>query len=122
MQSNRASNVSKSLESNRDSLYRCVYKLAPVLARRLLATSTFFESFLKEMSGHEFQESGFRLDPFNPGRVRIHRIHNTFLDFPKETKKLFLDSESGFGFFSKKCNLAVLKNTFFNFFFFVKQH
>ena len=121
MQSNRASNVSKSLESNRDSLYRCVCKLAPVLARRPLATSTFFESFLKEMSGHESQESGFRLDPFNPGRVRIHRIHNTFLDFPKETKNPFLDSESGFGFFSKKCTLAVLKNTFFNFFF-VKQH
>ena len=78
----------------------------------LLSAKYFFESFLKEtLESWIYQKSGFRFNPLNPGRVRIHRIHNTFFiiilrpwprfhpQFPKETKNPFLDSETGFGFF-----------------------
>ena len=41
----------------------------------------------------------------NPHRARIHWINNPFLDFAKEAKNPFLDSESGLGFFRKKCTL-----------------
>ena len=45
------------------------------------------------------------INPLNLHRVRIHWIPNPFLDFAKETKNPFLNSESGLGFFPKKCTL-----------------
>ena len=43
-----------------------------------------------------------QINPLDP-----HWIHNPFLDFIKETKNPILDSESGLGFFPKKCTLIV---------------
>ena len=42
-----------------------------------------------------------QINPLNPRRERIHWIHNPFLDFIKETKNPFLDSN-----FPKKCSLG----------------
>ena len=53
----------------------------------------------------------------NLHHVRIHWIHNPFLDFAKETKIPFLDSESGLGFFPKKCTLN--KKIIIFYFFFI---
>ena len=49
-----------------------------------------------------------RINTLNLRRARIHWIHNPFLDLAKETKNPFLDSESGLGFFPKKCALSQL--------------
>ena len=49
-----------------------------------------------------------RINPLNLHRVWIFWIHNPFLDFAKETKIPFLDSESRLGFFPKKCTPTVL--------------
>ena len=43
----------------------------------------------------------------NLHRARIHWIQDPFLDFAKETKNPVLDSETGLGFFPKKCTLSL---------------
>ena len=48
-----------------------------------------------------------RINPLNIHRVQINWIHNPFWILPKKPKYPFLDSESGFGFFTKKCTLSV---------------
>ena len=74
---------------------------------RPLTTWTFFESFPKETQKSWIPRIRIRINPFNLHRVRIHWIHNPFLDFAKETKNPVLDSESGLGFFLKKCTLSL---------------
>ena len=100
------------MKRNRDSFYGFVSATtgqATILAKDRLQNVRFSNPFSKKHSDHECHESGFRFNPLNPGRVGIHRIHNPFLDFHKQTKNPFLDSESGFGFSPKKCTLNFRK-------------
>ena len=58
-----------------------------------LVKNTFFKSFPKKTSDFESQKSGFGFDPTNPPRECILWIHDPFLNMPKKTQNLFLDSE-----------------------------
>ena len=78
-----------------------------ILARRTLATCIFFESFPKKTQKRRILRILIQINPSNPRRERIHCIHNPFLDFTKEKKNPFLDSESGLGFFPKNCTLRL---------------
>ena len=78
---------------------------------RPLTTGTFFESFPKETQKSWILRIRIRINPLNLHRVRIYWIHNPFLDFAKETKNPFLDSESGLGFFPKKCTQGALEQS-----------
>mgnify|MGYP001793170065 CR=1 FL=1 len=83
------------------------FSRATILARRPLATCIFFKSLPKETQKRRILRIRIQINPLNPRRERIHWIHNPFLDFTKKTKNPFLDSESGLGFFPKKCTLSV---------------
>ena len=80
-----------------------LYSLLLVLLLRPLTTWTFFESFPKETQKSWILRIRIRINPLNLHRVWIHWIHNPFLDFAKETINPNPDSESGLGFFPKKC-------------------
>ena len=84
-----------------------LYSELLVLVLRPLTTWIFFESFPKETQKSWILRIRIRINPLNLHRARIHWIHNLFWDFAKEIKNQFLDSESGLGFFSKKCTLNV---------------
>ena len=72
-----------------------------------LSKILFSNPFPKEHSDCESQKSGFGFDLKNPPRVWILRIHDPFLDLPKQTQNPSLDLENQIGF-SHKMHLQSL--------------
>ena len=99
--------IADSFLRKKRKIQKRIFPGATVLARRPLATCIFFESFPKETQKQRILRIRIQINPLNPRRERIHWIHNPFLDFTKEKKNPFLDSESGLGFFPKNCTLRL---------------
>ena len=65
------------------------FSRATTLAQRALVKCNFFESFPKETQKQRILRIRIQINPLNPRRERIHWIHNSFLNFTKETKNPF---------------------------------
>ena len=81
----------------------------PFLFENCLSEILFSNPFPKEHSDCESQKSGFGFDLKNPPRVWILRIHDPFLDLPKQMQNPSLDKNQ-IGFSHKNTPTVTIRN------------